>query len=643
MPKPRKPASNNLARLPRLPNLVLQGSKRTLSIPVVDEAGLAKPVIALWVDSEAAIRSLNVTTAERTTDNGLSEALESLLTAMSGPFMAEDVEPGLPEKVQVDDEELAAKAREVLEPLNIPVEVLSELPKFDQAFDLLAQAIIPELTAEPPEPFEWDIKPALIAPLYRAADTFARLAPWQYTPDNPPLAIRLGENGPTPETKIIYASVLGGSGILQGIAFYNSLASYYEVIESSFEREEMAESAIEDLDIETEMTKMRQMGLPVDELKPDELAEVLMQLRLDEQGAGGIRGINDSMTLWLEPSERLDPTYLDWLKKHGLKYNKRQLIPDFNRVVSIDNFQRPDERETQTLLASLEGLNQFFQKTSSQFRTGMYPAQGLNISTKSSIGTMVTVEFPPPAYDHEHFEKLALEEAAKNKGKKFNIYQLIFNHNTGELLEKVAEDYQERLLELFHKSPEWQAWVEERDEVNDWTGMLLELGINYLGVTPAQMAPAQFRELLLEIVPRKITVQPEEASNIVRELRTFWQYLEREFELPNAAGCLRLLSDYTTELLEEELDDESNYGPAKAMLMQAVSNGLDLSSEESLEAWVNQMNSQAFGSSQLPPGLLGGAPALASVTLKPKPAGNSGNKGSRGKPPGSSKNKKKKR
>src|ERR1017187_9269360 len=121
----------------------------------------------------------------------------------------------------------------------------------------------------------------------------------------------------------------------------------------------------------------------------------------------------------------------------------------------------------------------------------------------------------------------------------FDIQQKIFDKD-GMPIEKKASQYQDELAQLFEQSPEGQALSNEGVEPG-WAGMMIEFGINYLSVTPPQMSPAGLREILFDIIPRKVSTSADEADDIVRELRAFWQFLQREFQLANAAACLKVL------------------------------------------------------------------------------------------------------
>jgi hypothetical protein len=42
------------------------------------------------------------------------------------------------------------------------------------------------------------------------------------------------------------------------------------------------------------------------------------------------------------------------------------------------------------------------------------------------------------------------------------------------------------------------------------------------------MTPGNLREILFDIFPRKVSAEPDEAPNMVRELQEFWKFLQRE-------------------------------------------------------------------------------------------------------------------
>ena len=172
----------------------------------------------------------------------------------------------------------------------------------------------------------------------------------------------------------------------------------------------------------------------------------------------------------------------------------------------------------------------------------------------------------------------------------FDIHQKVFNRS-GELDEKKARQYQNQLLELFGESAEFQALLDEGIEPG-WASMMIELGLNYLGVTPAKMTANNLREILFNLFPRKISAQADEAPGIIRELQAFWQFLQREFHLENAAVNLQVLDDKAVRQLKREMSDPANFGIAKSFVMMGMARGFDMSTEEGINTWMNTYNAE---------------------------------------------------
>ncbi len=64
--------------------------------------------------------------------------------------------------------------------------------------------------------------------------------------------------------------------------------------------------------------------------------------------------------------------------------------------------------------------------------------------------------------------------------------------------------------------------------------------------------------------------------------------------LEQADDIIELLNDDATRELEQQMEDPSNYSPAKAMIMQAMAQGVDLWSKEAIGAsMLSQMQSGA--------------------------------------------------
>lgn len=172
----------------------------------------------------------------------------------------------------------------------------------------------------------------------------------------------------------------------------------------------------------------------------------------------------------------------------------------------------------------------------------------------------------------------------------FNIHQQIFDRD-GLPLEKKARQYQDDLMQLFEQSPEGQALWNEGMEPG-WASMMMDFGIHYLSVTPPQMSPDNVREILFDIFPRKVSASADKAPEIIRELQAFWNFLQREFHLENAAACLTLLDEKTARRLKKEMSDPANFGIAKSFVTMGMQRGFDMSSEEDINKWMATYNAE---------------------------------------------------
>lgn len=201
----------------------------------------------------------------------------------------------------------------------------------------------------------------------------------------------------------------------------------------------------------------------------------------------------------------------------------------------------------------------------------------------------------------------------------FDIHEQVMED--GEYLEEAAIAYRERLMEVFAASEEAAELLEHEVPIG-WAETLMEYGMGYLGVTPAQMTAEDQNEVLFEIVPRKVSAEPGSAQEMVRELRAFWHFLGRVYALPNAAACARRLDDQAARRLEREMANPANFGMAKGFFMQGMARGFDMTTEEGLNAFMTTYNAevamQRDGGSELP-SMSGGQPFLPLSALPASP------------------------
>ncbi|MCX7419772.1 MAG: hypothetical protein NT013_09580 [Planctomycetia bacterium] len=185
----------------------------------------------------------------------------------------------------------------------------------------------------------------------------------------------------------------------------------------------------------------------------------------------------------------------------------------------------------------------------------------------------------------------------------FNIHQSVCNED-GENDEVLAERYADALCEQFADSPEGRP-LSEAGVSLQWPHLMMHYSVGHLGLTPPQMSVRDFEEVLFEIIPRKVSADADEADEIVTVLQVFWQYLQREFRLPNANGILQRLGTGATQRLHDALDDPSNFGMAKSFFTAGAKAGFDMMTEAGMNAFMLAYNARILanrsaGQSTLP-------------------------------------------
>jgi hypothetical protein len=415
MPKKRGPQKSQQAQLAHLPqrkDLTILGGNRRLGLYLREGKETFQPHIAIWLEAQSGM--ILTSDVYHPQDGGTSEALDTLAQALiqpppipisnrgllgtseagtgkKGRVPLPPFQPGLPSRLIVNNEALARAAQELFAPLNVPVEYQQDIPAFEAAYQSLAQQLGASDDAQPPEPFAWDQPLALLTPLYAAAAGLWRREPWAYLPDHPPLVIALGEHGPQPDVQTLYASILGGMGQAEGVAFYYSPDAFERFLQRG--RELQASNPA----IDQALEMLRGAGVPVDQIPPDEVRMVLGQLLGDaeERGLDVWDLVEEGLVCFFNPKDECDPTYLDWMAERGLKPPSREGVPTFVKTLPGQEPIEPEnEREIKALTLALEALNQFLSHSRATLEAPLTP--GETLSYKARLGGLaVDVSFTP--------------------------------------------------------------------------------------------------------------------------------------------------------------------------------------------------------------------------------------------------------
>ena len=193
--------------------LVLMGDVRQAPVEVLEEGRAFRPVLALWV------RADDGQVVGQLVDKPGHPA-RSLVRALRAPVPVpgQPPNPAMPTHVVLFNEVLAKQVKPLLAPLNIEVTTSPPFQPFDDLFtdlfDHLQKADQAWLMPDLPED--------LVRSLVSATERLWRAKPWQYVFDSPPFAL-VPDQG---SARVLFASVLGASAEVFGVALYTSAADY---------------------------------------------------------------------------------------------------------------------------------------------------------------------------------------------------------------------------------------------------------------------------------------------------------------------------------------------------------------------------------------------------------------------------------
>jgi predicted pyridoxine 5'-phosphate oxidase superfamily flavin-nucleotide-binding protein len=157
---------------------------------------------------------------------------------------------------------------------------------------------------------------------------------------------------------------------------------------------------------------------------------------------------------------------------------------------------------------------------------------------------------------------------------------------------------QDELVSRFAASPEGRAL----DDVQ-FCHFVMDFAADYFNATIATLGARDLREILFDIIPRKVSIDASAARSIVEVIRAFFAFLKREYRLDHADACLRVLGDDAVKKLEAALSDTNKFGLAKSLVMRGREAGFDMDSKAGIEAWMRVMQSQPLPASVRLPGV----------------------------------------
>lgn len=184
----------------------------------------------------------------------------------------------------------------------------------------------------------------------------------------------------------------------------------------------------------------------------------------------------------------------------------------------------------------------------------------------------------------------------------FDIHRSLWNPDFS-FNEELVYEYIEDMLQLFAQSPEAIAFLEAHEEVDQirWAETFLEFTFFYVDMALIHMSQADVRTILYDIFPNVVLVAPEKAPLIIAELRAFWEFLDREFDLYSSKSCVRVFHQKNiVSRFQKELSDSSKYSPMKRILLSAQEKGIDINDEAAMRVHMEQQFAEMEQAHQAP-------------------------------------------
>ena len=127
----------------------------------------------------------------------------------------------------------------------------------------------------------------------------------------------------------------------------------------------------------------------------------------------------------------------------------------------------------------------------------------------------------------------------------------------------------------------------------------MDLAASHLGVTIKSVGAHELREILFELVPRKVSVDASAAGGDCRRVSRVLCVLEEGAVAAEGrrvpAGPRRRAG--TAKKLQVALSDPRNFGMAKSLMMAGADAGFDMSSKQGVEVWTRSTQGKPLPSS----------------------------------------------
>lgn len=158
--------------------------------------------------------------------------------------------------------------------------------------------------------------------------------------------------------------------------------------------------------------------------------------------------------------------------------------------------------------------------------------------------------------------------------------------------------------------PEWEALPEaeraaliddfvvtaglgDDDVTRSLADLFIDYGDGYLTARPLGWSPGAVMLFLADWLPRKVALDAEQRAGLPEALRRWLRFaLDRRGVAPEWIEPVVAEVDASLPEFEEAFDDESSWGPAKAVVAELAERGVDLSDRAAVDDAIRQLNAE---------------------------------------------------
>jgi hypothetical protein len=146
------------------------------------------------------------------------------------------------------------------------------------------------------------------------------------------------------------------------------------------------------------------------------------------------------------------------------------------------------------------------------------------------------------------------------------------------------------LVDEFHDSKFFaDVPAETREDYCYDVGSVLDYAWIYEGAEAKDLTQSVLHEVLLNVLPRKITAESDYFERLAPAVMLFLEFLEAKGVLGDTARMRKAVDQWRDEIARRGMDPK-NWGMAKSLGMAAMEAGVDLSNEKAMNRFMIQYN-----------------------------------------------------